>query len=147
MPMRVVRVNHVLVTAPPGGEARARWFYGQLLGLREIPKPVPLAERGGVWFWAPNCEIHVGVEETSGSSRSRRHVCFEVDDLEAARRVLVAHGVPVQEAPPRPGVRRFFCWDPFGNQVELMAEEDRLVEEWELEEALREEPATLAPVP
>ncbi len=137
--MRVVRVNHVQVTAPPGGEAKARWFYGQLLGLREIPKPAFLAERGGVWFWTPNCEVHVGIEQPGGTVGSRRHVCFEVDDLEAARAVLAAHGVRVREAPPRPGVRRFFCWDPFGNQVELMAEEDR-VEDWELEEALREEP-------
>lgn len=136
--MRVVRVNHVLVTAPPGGEAKARWFYGQLLGLREIPKPAPLAERGGVWFWTPNCEVHVGVEEPAGGVRSRRHICFEVDDVDAARAVLTAHGVRVEEAPPRRGVRRFFCRDPFGNRVELMAEEDR-VEDWDLERALREE--------
>ncbi len=145
--MRVVRVNHVLVTGPPGCEARARWFYGDLLGLREIPKPPGLAERGGVWFWAPNCEVHVGVEQDAGRAPSRRHVCFEVDDLEAARSLLEAHGVRVQEAPPRPGVRRFFCWDPFGNQVELMAEEDRVVEEWELEEAFREAPVALVTAP
>lgn len=139
----MMRVNHVLVTAPPGAEAKARWFYGQLLGLREIPKPAPLAERGGVWFWTPNCEVHVGIEERAGNIRSRRHICFEVDDVDAARAVLTAHGVRVEEAPPRPGVRRFFCWDPFGNQVELMAEEDR-VEDWDLETALREESVATA---
>ncbi|MCS7234894.1 MAG: VOC family protein [Armatimonadota bacterium] len=142
--MRVVRVNHVLITAPPGGEAQARWFYGRLLGLREIPKPAPLWERGGVWFWTPNCEVHVDIEPGAGSPPSRRHVCFEVDDLEAARALLATHGVRVEDAPPRPGVRRLFCWDPFGNQVELMAEEGP-AQEWELEEAFPEEALATAP--
>ncbi|MER3456016.1 MAG: glyoxalase [candidate division GAL15 bacterium] len=137
--MRVVRVDHVHVTCPPGGETQARWFYGHLLGLQEIPKPSSLAARGGVWFWTSNCEIHVGVEEGAGSPASRRHVCFQVDDLEAARSRLRAHGIRIQEAPPRPGVRRFFCWDPFGNQVELMAEPEEAVLV-ELEEVMREVP-------
>ncbi|GBD29869.1 hypothetical protein HRbin32_00961 [bacterium HR32] len=141
--MRVLRVNHVLITAPPGGEAKARWFYGELLGLREIPKPAGLAERGGCWFWTPNCEVHVGIERDGDARASRRHVCFEVDDLEAARARLRSHGVRIQEAPPRPGVRRFFCWDPFGNQVELMAEPEEAVL-LELEEALREAPVAVA---
>jgi hypothetical protein len=40
-------------------------------------------------------------------------------------------------------VRRFFCWDPFGNQVELMAEPEEAVL-LELEEALREAPVAVA---
>jgi catechol 2,3-dioxygenase-like lactoylglutathione lyase family enzyme len=43
-------VDHVQVAAPPGGETRARWFYGEVLGMPEIPKPEPLRSRGGVWF-------------------------------------------------------------------------------------------------
>jgi catechol 2,3-dioxygenase-like lactoylglutathione lyase family enzyme len=43
-------VDHVQVAAPPGCEAEARRFYGELLGLAEIAKPESLAAAGGVWF-------------------------------------------------------------------------------------------------
>lgn len=122
--VRIERVHHVHLTGPPGCEAQARWFYGELLGLRELPKPPELAERRGVWFLAPNCEVHVGVEDPKLLVRSRRHVCFEVDDLDEARVILLSNGIAVQELPPQPGVRRFFCRDPFGNQIEFVSSED-----------------------
>jgi hypothetical protein len=43
-------LDHVQVAAPAGCEAPARAFYGELLGLVELPKPGALATRGGVWF-------------------------------------------------------------------------------------------------
>ena len=46
----IIGLDHVQVAAPPGCERDARGFYGALLGLAEVPKPEPLAVRGGVWF-------------------------------------------------------------------------------------------------
>jgi catechol 2,3-dioxygenase-like lactoylglutathione lyase family enzyme len=40
-----VRLDHVQIAAPPGCEAAARRFFGDLLGLAEIEKPEPLGER------------------------------------------------------------------------------------------------------
>ena len=54
-------IDHVQVAAPPGCEAEARGFYGRLLGLAELPKPAPLAARGGVWFVCGAQQVHVGV--------------------------------------------------------------------------------------
>ena len=36
-------IDHVQLAAPPGSEAEARRFFGELLGLAELPKPAPLA--------------------------------------------------------------------------------------------------------
>ena len=47
MPVRIIGIDHVQVAAPRGCEAEARAFYGDLLGLEEIPKPQELAAQAG----------------------------------------------------------------------------------------------------
>ena len=44
--MPVVGVDHVQVAGPRGCEEAARRFYGDLLGLPELPKPELLRSRG-----------------------------------------------------------------------------------------------------
>ncbi len=58
-----MRLHHVQVTCPPGGEDAARQFYGEALGIPEVAKPPALAGRGGCWFRGDGVEVHVGVEE------------------------------------------------------------------------------------
>ncbi len=64
-----MRLHHVQVACPRGGEDDARRFYGEGLGLSEVEKPAELAGRGGAWFraydedGAVTAELHVGVEE------------------------------------------------------------------------------------
>jgi len=41
--MTILRINHVQLAMPRGRENEARSFYGEVLGLREIPKPPALA--------------------------------------------------------------------------------------------------------
>ena len=60
--MKVLGIDHVQLAIPPGGEERARWFYGQVLGLVEVPKPEALRGRGGLWFQAGPVQLHLGVE-------------------------------------------------------------------------------------
>lgn len=50
--MRVYGLDHIQLAMPRGEEARARHFYGDVLGLTEVPKPANLAGRGGVCTWA-----------------------------------------------------------------------------------------------
>jgi catechol 2,3-dioxygenase-like lactoylglutathione lyase family enzyme len=47
--MRIVRLDHVQLAMPSGGEETARAFYNQVLGLDELEKPLQLASRGGLW--------------------------------------------------------------------------------------------------
>jgi catechol 2,3-dioxygenase-like lactoylglutathione lyase family enzyme len=118
----VLGLDHVQVAAPPGCEAEARRFYGELLGLVEVAKPVALRERGGVWFGAGAQQLHVGVEESFSPAR-KAHPALRVADagLEALAERLTSAGVAVTWDDALPGARRFFAEDPWGNRVELTA--------------------------
>ena len=43
--MRVYTIAHVQLAIPPNSEDLARTFYGEILGLREKPKPEHLASK------------------------------------------------------------------------------------------------------
>jgi catechol 2,3-dioxygenase-like lactoylglutathione lyase family enzyme len=104
---------------PPGGQARAREFYGGLLGLEERDVPPKLDPDQLVWFRAGgDRELHVFTD--SGVPRDARHFCLVVeDDLEGLRARLEAAGVETRDPTPIVGRPRWFCRDPFGNLVEL----------------------------
>ena len=110
------------MTLPPGGEDAARAFYTGLLGLPELPKPPELAGRGGVWFAIGEVQLHLGVEEPGPPSR--RHLAIQLQKLASVRRRLVAAGVPLEPAIPLEGMERFYCRDPFGARLELLATDD-----------------------
>lgn len=57
-----MRLHHVQVSCPPGGEDAARRLYAGALGIPEVEKPPVLAARGGCWFRGESVEVHVGVE-------------------------------------------------------------------------------------
>jgi len=116
--VRVTGIDHVQVAAPPGCEAEARAFYGSLLGLEELPKPEPLAARGGCWFRAGAQELHVGVEEPFAPAR-KAHPGLVVDDLEALVARLAGAGIEAAWDETLPEVRRCHVADPFGNRLEL----------------------------
>jgi ribosomal protein S18 acetylase RimI-like enzyme len=114
----IAGVDHVQVAAPPGGEDDARAFYGDLLGLAELPKPERLRPRGGVWFAVGDEQLHVGIEEPFAPAR-KAHPALAVPragDLRALADRVAAAGHEVQWDGPR-----FYVADPFGNRVELLA--------------------------
>jgi len=106
------------VAAPPGCEAEARAFYGDLLGLEELPKPEALRARGGCWFRAGAHELHVGVEEPFAPAR-KAHPGLAVAGFEELAARLRAAGVEVTPDDSIPGVKRAYVADPFGNRLEL----------------------------
>src|SRR5581483_8031374 len=116
--MTVIGIDHVQIAAPPGCEQAARAFYGGLLGLEELPKPEPLAARGGCWFRAGASELHVGVEEPFAPAR-KAHPGFVVDALEALRATLAENGIEARDDDALPGAVRFYADDPFGNRIEF----------------------------
>jgi catechol 2,3-dioxygenase-like lactoylglutathione lyase family enzyme len=121
----IVGLDHVQVAAPLGCEAEARRFYGTMLGLEEIDKPVRLAPRGGVWFRAGAHELHVGVAAEFVPA-AKAHPALRVSspaELERLAAVLGDAGAHVMWPDPAeiPGTTRFFVHDPWGNRLELIA--------------------------
>ncbi len=120
----IVALDHVQVAAPVGCEEAARGFYGALLGLEEIAKPLGLAVRGGVWFRVGNQELHVGVAERFAAA-TKAHPAFRVSTARGLERLadrLEAGGFAARWADPAeiPGTTRFFVDDPWGNRLEFV---------------------------
>src|SRR3954466_4991870 len=116
--MTITGIDHVQVGAANGCEAEARAFYGALLGLEELPKPEPLAARGGCWFRAGAQELHVGVETPFAPAR-KAHPGLVVTDLGALASRLRGEGIDVAYDETIPGTERFDAADPFGNRLEF----------------------------
>jgi len=117
--VRVVGLDHVQVAMPRGEEARARSFYGDLLGLDEIPKPGSMAGRGGLWFQCGQLQLHLGVEEPFAPAR-KAHPAFRIDGYEELLARLAAAGHAAVPDTSLPDVERAHVSDPFGNRVELI---------------------------
>ncbi len=114
--MLLRRVAHVNLSVDDVEAARR--FYGELLGLEPAPRPAD-AGRAGCWFKLGEIELHLSLEIGADNVQSKRHVAFEVVDLDGLRVRLVAAGVTIEDARPISGLRRFFTRDPAGNRLEF----------------------------
>ena len=118
--MSIPTIHHVQIAMPQGGEDAARQFYGDLLGLQELPKPASLRDRGGVWFRSDTLELHIGVDHPFVPA-IKAHVAFQPKSLDELRSGLAQAGFVIVEDEPLEGYVRFYTTDPFGNRVELLA--------------------------
>jgi GNAT superfamily N-acetyltransferase len=114
----ITGVDHVQVAAPPGSEDAARAFYGELLGLEELPKPERLRARGGVWFAAGDEELHIGIEDDFKPAW-KAHPALAVSRASELR--ALAHRLDRAGHHVRWDGPRFYVADPFGNRLELLA--------------------------
>lgn len=115
----ITGLDHVQVAIPVGSEPTAREYYGAVLGMEEIPKPPPLAVRGGCWFTSGSAVLHLGVEEPFAPAR-KAHPAFLVTDLDALAAALEEGGDNITHSDGElPGIRRFHTSDPFGNRLEF----------------------------
>ena len=121
--MNILAIDHVQLAMPPGGEPRARAFYGEILGLRELPKPPVLAARGGLWFGNGKVQIHLGVESDFRPAR-KAHPALLVDDLAIIEAACRARGFEPVRDTHLPGYLRCFVADPFGNRLEFLQHGD-----------------------
>ena len=117
--MRILRLDHVQIAMPAGGEASATAFYEGLLGIPRVAKPPHLEARGGCWFEDGDLKIHLGVDDDFRSAR-KAHPGLIVDDLAALVVRFANGGVAVTPDQPLEGFERVYVDDPFGNRLELM---------------------------
>ena len=118
--LSVLGIEHIQLAIPAGGEIKARAFFIDLLGFREIPKPPELAKRGGAWFEAGAVQLHLCVETDFRPAR-KAHPAFFVDNLDG----LIAKVQPPRietdiAQTPLGGYKRAHVFDPFGNRIEFM---------------------------
>ncbi|MCB0878190.1 MAG: VOC family protein [Thermoleophilia bacterium] len=115
--------DHVQVCCPPGGEDDARAFYGEVLGLPEVPKPAELSARGGCWFQVGAGQgLHVGVLDPF-SPATKAHPALRIRDrasLDAIAERIAAAGYQIAWADVPVADARCKVTDPFGNLVELL---------------------------
>ncbi len=98
----------------------ARRFYGELLGLTEIPKPMNLAARGGAWYQCGPLQLHLGVEADFRPAK-KAHPALLVSNLAELLEALAAAGFEVKhDSESIEGFDRAFTADPFGNRIELV---------------------------
>jgi catechol 2,3-dioxygenase-like lactoylglutathione lyase family enzyme len=116
---RFKAIDHIQLAAPKGCEDTARKFFIDILGFEEMEKPEELKKRGGVWFRNGGTQVHIGVEEPFVPAK-KAHPAFEVADIEALKKHLLANGVEVIEDNNLPGANRFYTADPFGNRIEIL---------------------------
>ena len=119
MGFEIVRLDHVQLAMPPGREAEAEAFYSGLLGLTRVPKPEPLAARGGCWFGggtvarAPRRRggLPAGPQGPSGAGGPRPA---------GPRGGAGGRGGGGAAEPERPPGAGAYVDDPFGNRIELV---------------------------
>ncbi len=119
MTVRVAALDHVQLAMPAGGESDAEAFYCAVLGLTVLPKPEPLASRGGRWFVCGNVQVHLGVEDGFKPAR-KAHPALRIDGFDDLVKKLEETGASWRWDQDLPGVRRLYVDDPFGNRIELI---------------------------
>jgi len=119
MGFTVIGLDHVQLAMPPGREAEAETFYAGLLGFVRIPKPEPMAGRGGAWFASGPVALHLGVEADFRPAR-KAHPALVVRDLAGLVTAAEAAGIEVRANPDQPEGAGYYIDDPFGNRIELI---------------------------
>jgi catechol 2,3-dioxygenase-like lactoylglutathione lyase family enzyme len=116
----MLSIHHIQITVQRDHEAQALDFYSRVLGLEEIPKPLPLRKNGGRWYRVSGTELHVSPETSCDNASSKRHLCFVVPNLSELRERLESYGVLIFEDDQAiDDWERFYVRDPGGNRLEF----------------------------
>ena len=116
----VVTLHHVNVTVPSELEQRAKEFYGDVLGLEQVPKPSGSRPAGAGYQIGAN-QLHLSVDDDRPGPLSSRHICFAVSDLKAMEDKFRDADVEIIPDPrPIESNPRFYVRDPAGNLLEIV---------------------------
>jgi catechol 2,3-dioxygenase-like lactoylglutathione lyase family enzyme len=121
MKLNAKRLNHITVAVPAGEHDKVREFYGEILGLEEVPRPESLnAIYDLMWFKLLDILLHLDFTPPWVKPAENRHIALEIENLPALRRYLESKQATIREAVPMPDRDRFYLLDPFGNYFELL---------------------------
>ena len=113
---RFTHIDHCTILITNLEKARA--FYGQLLGLREIAPPREF-DFVALWYDLGGQYLHL-LLKPEPDTISPRHFCLHVSDATAARAHYQQLGLRVEETVKIAAADRFFLRDPDGNRIEFL---------------------------
>jgi catechol 2,3-dioxygenase-like lactoylglutathione lyase family enzyme len=118
-----MRLHHAYHTVPADGAAALRQFYGELLGLPEIPKASILADSPLIWFAVGEDHLHFCLNKDWERGHIDHHIALYVEDVEPVLARLRAAGLEIYDKEPFHdyGYTRHYVYDPFGRQVEMIS--------------------------
>ncbi len=119
----VCGVDYVHLIAPPDRREDARWFYGSILGLREITGSQCVVTGSSPLGFAlgEGCQLRITFEPVPRNSRATSHLALRVNSLTAVVENLKANGFEASVGSMSDGSGwRGFCNDPFGNRLEFV---------------------------
>ena len=120
-----LRLQHVTISRPPGGDAAARTFYGNVLGLSEVAPPRSLAAFDLIWYrLAGETELRILVEQPWARTIPAGISAWPWTTSSTCGRGWMRPGVTTVGDTPIAGRPRFFVRDPFGNLIEITSIED-----------------------
>ncbi|MCL4507982.1 MAG: VOC family protein [Chloroflexi bacterium] len=98
----------------------SRHFYGELLGLVEIPRRFYISAPG-TWFLAGDREIHLLVRPNDDKLTGSYHIAFRCNDVAKKVSDLESAGVKISGYPSvrTDGTIQAYIEDPSGNRIEL----------------------------
>ena len=124
MTIKVHAIDHVQLPLPAGSLAKARAFYGELLGLQEVRDPA-LDKPGTVRYRLGPQRLDLA-EGVNAGSAPQAHLALSVEGVAELHLYFRARGLPVdgptellQPGGGRP-LQRLYIEDPFGNRLELI---------------------------
>lgn len=114
-----MKVKRIVANIAAPDVARARAFYGDVLGLDL------LMDHGWIATWgsAETMTVQISIASEGGSGTPVPDLSIEVDDLDAVLARVHAAGLPLAYGPADEpwGVRRFYVRDPFGRLLNILA--------------------------
>jgi glyoxylase I family protein len=126
--LHIETIHHVAV--PVTDLARAKAFYGDVLGLTEIPRPA--FSFAGAWYQVDDAGRHIHlivvdrrpVNDDVRLDKADGHFALRVKGFSQARAYLEAQGVPMRVTINGPtGYPQIHIMDPDQNVIEINAEE------------------------
>lgn len=122
--MKVTRLLHASINVA-GHLDETRSYYTSLFDLEPAPRP-EIRGVGGSWFWLGDAQLHLVDADSRGAPHidpTGPHLCFGVEDLDAAVAELDAGGVPYARA-SQGDVVQIWVADPSGFTIELQQDRD-----------------------
>jgi glyoxylase I family protein len=96
---------------------KAEHFYREILGLQKITeRPIPFP---GFWLKLRNSELHIS-PRPSGPPKGWGHIAIHVANFDELVAKLKNAGVEYHDWPAVRGQKRGGCFDPAGNEIEIV---------------------------